>query len=305
MLHAKQAWLSRLLHDKTPGTWGRRRGSAVLQLESTLTWGHLAAFAGWFLVFYLYHGLGITVGYHRLLTHKSFQVPTWLKYLIVSGGYLCLMGSPIVWVGVHRLHHQKSDADGDPHSPKDGFMHALLGWMTHMRDVQSDEELQKQAKDLLEDPLFRFLGKTHDGEQAMLCLFNNILFRVAIYFLLGPIALLASLAATPIVFLAPQLVNAVCHLPSQGYRLWKTTDESCNVWWVAILSAGEGWHNAHHAMPTCARHGLAWWELDISWCLIWTMEKLGLAKKVIRPDWTKIRPIKEPDGEPELVKTSS
>jgi stearoyl-CoA desaturase (Delta-9 desaturase) len=79
----------------------------------------------WLPVFYLYHGLGITLGYHRLLTHKALKVPNWLKYFIVSGGYFCLMGSPIVWVGVHRQHHQKSDLPGDPHSPREGFKHAL------------------------------------------------------------------------------------------------------------------------------------------------------------------------------------
>ena len=94
------------------------------------------------------------LGYHRLLTHKSLKVPRWLMYFIVSGGYLGLMGSPIVWVGVHRLHHQKSDLDGDPHSPKDGFKHALYGWMFDMRKVQSDEELQKQVPDLMANRLF-------------------------------------------------------------------------------------------------------------------------------------------------------
>src|ERR1022692_2895914 len=118
-------------------------------------------FVAWFIVFYLYHGLGITLGYHRLLTHKSLRVPRWLMYLIVSGGYFGLMGSPIVWVGVHRLHHQKSDLPGDPHSPNEGFKHALYGWMFDMRRVQSDAELQAQVPDLMADPLFRLLGDTH------------------------------------------------------------------------------------------------------------------------------------------------
>lgn len=244
------------------------------------SWSYILAC---FCLSYLYHGLGITLGYHRLLTHKAVTVPSWLMYFIVSGGYFALMGSPIVWVGVHRLHHQKSDLAGDPHSPLDGFKHALYGWMFNMSEVQSDEELRAQCKDLIKDPVFIKLGDCHKAEQAMLCLKWCIAFRVVIYVLFGAGALLANLAATWMVFWSTQLVNAVCHLPRFGYRSYQTKDESLNVWWVGILALGEGWHNNHHAMPTSARHGIDWWEVDVTWYAIWLLEKLQLGTKVIRP----------------------
>jgi sn-1 stearoyl-lipid 9-desaturase len=246
------------------------------------TWGVLS-FIGWFLFWYWYHGVGITLGYHRLLTHKSLKLPRWLSYFMVSGGYLCLMGSPIVWVGVHRLHHQKSDADGDPHSPKDGFWHSLIAWMFDMKRYQSNEDLVRQTPDLMEDPIYRALGYSHEGWVAWLCLAVNIVFRVFIYFAFGWIALAANLVVTPMVFMSTQFVNAVCHYPHAGYRLWDTRDDSLNVWWVGILAVGEGWHNNHHAIPKSARHGMAWWEVDVTWCTIWVFEKLGLAKAVVRP----------------------
>lgn len=240
-------------------------------------------FVGWFLVFYLYHGLGITLGYHRLLTHRSLNVPRWLMYCIVSGGYLCLMGSPIVWVGVHRLHHQKSDQEGDPHTPRQGFKHALYGWMFKMKDLQTDEELQQQAQDLMRDPFFRLLGIEHEPYQAQLCFVVSIAFRLLIILTLGWIPAIADVLATAIVFWSTQLVNAACHLDGMGYRSHETREASRNVWWVGILALGEGWHNNHHAMPKSAKHGFNWFEVDVTWYSIWLLEKLGLAKKVIRP----------------------
>jgi stearoyl-CoA desaturase (delta-9 desaturase) len=243
----------------------------------------LTSFICWFFVFYLYHGLGITLGYHRLLTHKAFKCPEWVKYLIVSGGYLGLMGAPIVWVGVHRLHHQKSDEPEDPHSPRDGFGHALYRWMFTMGERQTTEELHKQVPDLLSDPLFALLGADHSEAQAQLCLAMCIIFRVLIFFVLGPAALFANLLAASMVFVSTQLVNAVCHLPSAGYRSFDTREDSRNVWWVAVLACGEGWHNNHHAIPKSARHGMSWWEFDITWLSVVLLEKLGLATDVIRP----------------------
>jgi sn-1 stearoyl-lipid 9-desaturase len=248
----------------------------------------LTTFLAWFAVSYLYHGLGITLGYHRLLTHRSVKVPRWLMYVIVSGGYFCMMGSPVVWIGVHRLHHQKSDQPGDPHSPNDGFWHAMFGWMFTMRDVQSDQELQRAAGDLMQDPLFRSLGIEHKPFQAQLCLGLNIVVRLALVAVLGWIPVLANTLAMLIVFVSTQCVNAVCHLKTAGYRLYDTREDSRNVWWVAILTLGEGWHNNHHAIPKSARHGLAWWEIDITWCAIWLLEKLGLGTNVVRPPVTRM-----------------
>ena len=251
-------------------------------------------FVAWFLISYLYHGLGITLGYHRLLTHKSVKVPRWLMYVIASGGYFCLMGSPIVWVGVHRLHHQKSDQPGDPHSPRDGFWHAMFGWMFGMREVQTDDELQKAAGDLMQSRFLRSLGCEHKPEQAQLCLWVNVAVRLALVFVVGWVPVIANTLAMLIVFFSTQMVNAVCHLQTAGYRLYDTYEDSRNVWWVAILTLGEGWHNNHHAIPRSARHGLAWWEVDVTWCAIWLLEKVGLCTNIHRPPLERMPGYKPP-----------
>lgn len=246
-------------------------------------------FLAWFLVSYLYHGVGITLGYHRLLTHKSAKVPKWLLYFIVSGGYLCLMGGPVNWVGVHRLHHQKSDTEDDPHSPIAGFRHALYGWMLTMGERQTTEQLHKQVPDLLKDKVLCWFGTDHSDTQAKLCLSFCILFRCILYIIAGPVAVIANVLATFIVFWSPQLVNSICHMQNHGYRLFETKDLSRNVWWVGILACGEGWHNTHHAYPKSAQHGIMWWEFDVTWITICILEKLGLATDVIRPSNVPVR----------------
>jgi fatty-acid desaturase len=258
----------------------------------------LFTFLAWFLVSYYFYGVGITLGYHRLLTHKSLKVPRWLGYFIVAGGYFCLMGSPIVWVGVHRLHHQKSDAPGDPHSPNDGFYHALVGWMFKMDAVQTEDELQRAASDLMKDPVYRLLGAEHKAWVAQLCLAANIIVRIPILVFFGWPALLGNVLAGFIVFWATQFVNTFCHMRNHGYRLFETREDSRNVWWVALLAMGEGWHNNHHAIPKSARHGLAWWEFDITWCTIWMLEKLGLATDIVVPAPERLPWYKGPQAEP-------
>ncbi|MBS1990211.1 MAG: acyl-CoA desaturase [Cyanobacteria bacterium SZAS LIN-3] len=249
-------------------------------------WFNLARigeFAAWFMGTMLYLGMGITLGYHRLLTHRSLKVPRFVMYFWVAGGYLALMGAPISWVAVHRLHHQKSDQDGDPHSPRDGFEHALYKWMFTMHDRQPPEEVRKQVTDLIDDPVLKIFGIDHSAKQAQLCLWVNILVRVGILLLFGPVAFVANLLASITVFWSPQFVNTFCHLQNHGYRNFEVRDDSRNVPWVGLLAMGEGWHNNHHAMPRSARHGVRWFEFDITWCTIWLMEKLGIATEVVRP----------------------
>lgn len=237
-----------------------------------------------FFLTYYYVGVGITLGYHRILTHRSLQVPKWLEYLIVSGGYMCLMGSPIVWVAVHRLHHLKSDQPGDPHTPRDGFTHALYQWMFQMHKYQSDDEVKAVCSDLMKDPVYRMLGSDHQAGQAMLCLSLVVLSRVLILAFFGPTALIGNVLATVTVFWATQFVNTFCHMENHGYRTFKTREDSRNVWWVALLSMGEGWHNNHHAMPKSAQHGMAKHEFDITWLTVRFLETFGLAKNIIRPN---------------------
>jgi hypothetical protein len=124
----------------------------------------------------------------------------------------------------------------------------------------------------------------HTGAQAILCLFINVLARVALFLAFGWPVVLANVIATSIVFWSTQFVNTFCHMENFGYRTFNTREDSRNVWWVGILACGEGWHNNHHAMPKSAQHGMANHEFDITWYTIWVLEKLGLAKAVVRPN---------------------
>jgi fatty-acid desaturase len=237
-----------------------------------------------FAVSYLYHGLGITLGYHRLLSHRSFKVPVWFEYLLVSGAYLSLEGAPIFWVTTHRLHHRYSDHQGDPHSPKDGFWHAFLGWMSKPLVKITDEDHRTVCPDLFRDPLYRFLhfdGKVQDG---LMCLFSAIVFRLVIFLLLGPYALAGSLAGTALAFVSPLMVNSFCHIQRYGYRTFPIADQSRNVWFVALTSLGEGWHNNHHALPQSARHGMKAWEFDFSWIVIQLLAVLGIVRDIKLPN---------------------
>lgn len=233
-----------------------------------------------FVVFFIYHSQGITLGYHRLLSHKSYKVPKWLEYFIVSGAYLALEGAPIFWVTTHRLHHRFSDHKGDPHSPVDGFWHAFIEWMWKPSTRISEKESKEIAPDLYRDPVYRFLHCNHSHRDGYLCLAFAIAFRIAIYFLFGPVVLAANILATVMGFLGPLLVNSICHLRQYGYETYPCGDNSRNVWFVAALSMGEGWHNNHHAFPQSARHGLKPTEIDPTWITISILKALGLATEI-------------------------
>jgi fatty-acid desaturase len=236
-----------------------------------------------FFIFYVFHAQGITLGYHRILSHKSLTVPKWLEYLIVSGAYLSLEGAPIFWVTTHRVHHRYSDHDGDPHAPRDGIFHSFGSWMWKPLVIINAEESKKLAPDLYRDPVYRFLHLNHSGNDGWLCLFCAVAFRVAIYLFFGPVVLMANLLATLVSFMGPLLVNSVGHLPSFGYQTYDCGDSSRNVWFVGLIAMGEGWHNNHHAFPASARHGLMWWEFDATWVTISILRALGLAKDIRLP----------------------
>jgi len=210
-------------------------------------------------------------------------VPKWLEYLIVAGGYLCFEGSPIFWVSTHRLHHRFSDHPGDPHSPIDGIWHAFISWMWHPTVLISSKLSRETAPDLYRDPVYRTLHCGHTNWDGMLCLALGVLFRVFIFFVFGPIVLAANLLASMLGFLGPLLVNSFGHLRQFGYESYPCGDDSRNVWFVALLSLGEGWHNNHHAFPVSARHGLKPLELDLTWLAIRTLKVLGLARDVKLP----------------------
>jgi len=236
-----------------------------------------------FFLSYVFHALGITLGYHRLLSHRSLRLPKWLEYVIVSGGYLCLEGSPIFWVTTHRLHHRYSDRKGDPHTPMDGLWHAFIAWMWKPKIMIRAEDSERLAPDLYRDRIYRFLHCGHTHWDGILCLFLSIIFRLIIFVLFGPVVLAANLAATILAFVGPLLVNTVAHIRRFGYESYDCGDDSRNVWFVAALSMGEGWHNNHHAFPQSARHGLKRSEVDPTWLIIKILKMVGLAKDIRLP----------------------
>ena len=227
----------------------------------------LTAFLLWFAT-----GLGISLGYHRLHTHRSYQVPRALEYLFAICGALTFEGGPIFWVATHRIHHQKSDQHGDPHSPRDGAWWAHVGWILWGDAKHNNTRLMaKYAPDLAKDPFYVWLNNYHWVPNVVLA---------ALLFAIGglPMMLWGSFLRVVIGLHATWLVNSATHM--WGSRRFATRDDSRNNWWVALITFGEGWHNNHHAHPTSARHGLTWYELDLSWLQIKLMKFLGIARKV-------------------------
>ena len=215
---------------------------------------------------------GIGMGYHRLHTHRSYKVPKPIEYFLAICGTLALEGGPISWVGTHRIHHQKSDQTGDPHSPRDGAWWAHIIWMIVGEPVHSNTALMaRYAPDLARDPFYRWLNSWH---WVPLTVLGFILLAVS-----GVSMVLWAIFLRVVVGLHfTWLVNSATHM--WGKRRFATRDDSRNNWWVALLTFGEGWHNNHHAHPTSARHGLAWYELDITWLHIRFLKAIGLARNV-------------------------
>ncbi|MCX5663003.1 MAG: fatty acid desaturase [Planctomycetota bacterium] len=218
--------------------------------------------------------LGITLGYHRFLTHRSFQTYKPVEYFLAICGTLNWQGGPIHWVGTHRIHHHLSDEPGDPHSPVvDGFTWAHMFWCMTKDDPSNDP--RDAAKDLQRDPIMVAIDKYFYVFMVPLA--------VGLYFLGGWACVIWGVCVrTTLMYHCTWLVNSASHV--WGYRNFTTSDASRNNWWVALLSWGEGWHNNHHAQQRSAAHGMRWWEVDITFAVIRTMEILHLCKRVVRPD---------------------
>jgi len=240
---------------------------------------------------YLLTAVGITVGFHRLLTHRAFKTHRLIRYLLAALGSMAVQGPAIDWVADHRKHHTFTDEEGDPHSPHAGqgagllgmargLWHAHVGWLFSTHGQASSKRF---ARDLLEDAGMRRLNRSFP---------LLVLASLAIPFLLGLAisggSLTAALAALlwgglVRIFLVHHVtwsINSICHF--FGSRRFPTEDRSTNVFWLALPSLGEAWHHNHHAFPRSAFHGLRWWELDPSGWLILAMAKVGLAWDVVR-----------------------
>jgi fatty-acid desaturase len=228
------------------------------------------------IVSFLWHAMGVTIGYHRLLSHRSFRCPKIVEYFWVLGGYLAFEGSPIWWATMHRAHHRYVETNRDPHTPKRGLKYAYYGWM-FQHDYPAYIDPKKLSKDLLRDPIYRFLNQNGSWKKAhWLTFFIGVAFRLLLLVFFGWQVFLANTLAAVAVLQVPLLLNVVCHIPKLGYKTYALEDDSVNVWWVGLLAMGEGWHNNHHAFPGSARSGLLPHEIDLSWLTLRLMKALRL-----------------------------
>jgi len=238
--------------------------------------------------------LGINLCYHRLLTHRGFKVPRRLEHALAVLGLCAFQDTPARWVAVHRRHHEHSDTRPDPHSPLAGFLWGHVGWMlVENEDLRRLGIFERYAKDILRDPFYRSLER---GWRYPAILFGSW----ALFFLAGALGSLATggsaaealqmgisllvwgvFLRTVAVWHITWSVNSLAHL--RGPRRFATEDDSRNNLVVALISAGEGWHNNHHADPRSAQHGRGWREPDQTFAFVWLLERLGLARDVVRP----------------------
>jgi stearoyl-CoA desaturase (delta-9 desaturase) len=271
---------------------------AILAVAAWYGWGGVIHWSDLIVlaVSYQLFGFGVTVGFHRLLTHRSFKTSRALRVLFAVLGSAAVEGPVIEWVATHRKHHRFSDAEGDPHSPHvghgsgwkgalGGLFYAHIGWV--FRDAEVADE-RRYAKDLLADPSIRFVDRTFP---------LWVLAGLAFPFGLG-VALTGTVTggltgllwggAVRIFLLhhATFSINSLCHF--FGKRSYDTHDESRNLAWLALPTAGEAWHNNHHAFPTSFRHGLGRWQIDTSAGLIRLLELMGLAWDVVRVEPSRL-----------------
>lgn len=288
-------------------TWRRVRWGVTLTIAllhalallAVLPWlfswtGLVLAIAG----IYIFGTLGINICFHRLLTHRSFKTPRWFERTLAVLGMCCLEGSPVTWVANHRMHHQHSDDEPDPHSPVVAFLWSHIGWMLlENRNVNSLDTCGRYARDICKDPFYLTLER----RQRWLVFYMA---HIALYFGLGfgLGSFLGGAAAAGVqlglswivwgVFVRTILVwhitwsvNSLTHVA--GYRNYETDENSRNNWLVGLIAMGEGWHNNHHADQRSAAHGHRWWELDCTYLTILLFKRLGLARDIVLPKFRR------------------
>lgn len=254
----------------------------------------LALLAFWFhtwaglillVVFYLLFGmLGLTIGYHRFLSHNSFRTGTFLRRFLALLGALAGQGGPLFWVANHRLHHSSSDTDVDPHNSRRGLLWSHLTW-TLEKEIYNP--YRRQVKDLAADPVIHWIERNYFFVQLLfaLIIFGLSMLGASLYSVIAALVWAIPLRIV-ITMHCTFLTNSAAH--RWGTQRYSTSDDSRNNWWVALLTFGEGWHNNHHAFPSSARHGLAWYEFDPSWWVISLMKSLGLVTRVVLPSRSEL-----------------
>lgn len=218
---------------------------------------------------YAITAMGVTIGFHRMLTHRSFRPHPVVKFLLLVFGSMAVEGTAVEWATTHIKHHAHADQEGDPHSPVEGFFHAHIGWM--FQDPDPNNALY--GRHLTNDAMIMFVNRTFVVWVAL---------SLLIPFLLGGWTglLWGGFVRICLTHHVTWSVNSVCH--TFGKREFETPDQSRNEWLVGLLAFGEGWHNNHHAFPRSAFHGLHWWQVDLSGLIIWTLERCGLIHDVYR-----------------------
>lgn len=226
--------------------------------------------------------IGVNLTYHRLLSHRAFKVPKWFEYILVTIGALSAQGPVLPWVAGHRYHHRFADQQKDIHTPnRGGFWGAhLFAILKHHEFYETQENWEKYVPDLNKDPYYQFLTK-----------YNLYIAFIPLFFLYAAggwsFVLWGGFVRVLLMLHFTWFVNSATHL--WGYRNFETPDRSTNCWWVAILAAGEGWHNNHHAQPSSASHGMKWFEFDLTYCYIWIFKKLGLIHSVKMPNYEALQ----------------
>ncbi len=259
----------------------------ALAAPFSFTWTGLIVF---FVLYWVTGALGITLCYHRLLTHRSFKTPRWVEYILTFFAAGALQGGPIAWVATHRYHHKESDEKPDPHTPRhEGFWWSHLLWNFYRKpDFDQYHDYVQYARDLAKDPVHRFYNWAFFPIYLLIAI---AMFGIGFAF--GGWKLAISLVVwgcffrTVMVWHTTWFVNSVTHM--WGYRRYKTPDDSRNNWWVALLSFGEGWHNNHHADQRSAAHGHRWYEIDLTYWTIRLMQGVGLAWDVVKPKYLRER----------------
>ncbi|CAN5561332.1 fatty acid desaturase [soil metagenome] len=239
----------------------------------TFSWANLAALliGNW-----IVGSLGVGLGWHRLLTHRSFKAPKWLEYILTIFGTMSMQDPPDKWVATHRMHHAFVDTDKDPHSAQSGFWWPQIGWVLWGKAQDHDEvTLRQYVPDLMKDKIQVAISNFY---------LVPIVLSIGIFYAIGgwPMVVWGVFGRVVFGWHTTWFVNSLAHI--YGKRPHITGDLSTNNWFVAILTFGEGWHNNHHAFPTSARHGLDWYQFDQNWITIRIFEKLGWAKNIKLPD---------------------